>query len=293
MLILISDPFDPGLPGRLRRFGEVTDDPARLAEAEVVLVRSKTKCTREYIDRARKLRYIIRGGVGLDNIDLEYAREKGIRVDNTAAASSVAVAELALAMLLALPNHLVRAHQSLQKGQWLKKELKRRELYGKTLGIIGCGRIGREVAKRAAAFGMTVLGYDVVPVEDPVIRPVPLPELLQRSDFVSLHTPLTRATEGMIRAETLAQMKDGAYLVNTGRGACVVEEDVAAALRSGKLAGYATDVWLSDPPDPESPLLKAPNTLLLPHIGASTRENLLRIGDRIVELLEAYTGGRS
>jgi len=150
MKILISDAFDPSLPAQLEVFGEVTDDNARLAEIDVVLVRSKTKCTREYIDQAKKLRLIIRGGVGLDNIDVEYARSKGIQVFNTAEASAVAVAELAFTLMLAVPSRLVEGHLGMKDRQWLKKQLKRTELMGKTLGLIGAGNIGTELAAESA-----------------------------------------------------------------------------------------------------------------------------------------------
>ncbi|MBN1211511.1 MAG: hydroxyacid dehydrogenase, partial [candidate division Zixibacteria bacterium] len=154
MLILISDAFDPGLPGKLAKYGEVTDDKGRLAEAEIVLIRSKTRVTKEYIDSAPKLQLVIRGGVGLDNVDRDYAKQKGIVVYNTAEASSIAVAELAFALMIALPNRLTEADHSMKEGKWLKKELKRTELMGKTLGILGVGRIGTELAARAGAFGM-------------------------------------------------------------------------------------------------------------------------------------------
>lgn len=145
MLILISDAFAPDLPDKLARFGEVTDDKSRLPEVDVVLVRSKTKCTKEYIDEAKNLKLIIRGGVGLDNVDREYAKEKGIIVHNTPKASSIAVAELAFALMIAVPNKIVPGHVSMSQGHWIKKELKRTELYGKTLGLIGVGLIGTEV----------------------------------------------------------------------------------------------------------------------------------------------------
>ena len=234
MVILISDAFDPGLPDRLAAYGEVTDDKSRLPEAEIVLIRSKTKVTREYIDGAPNLKLVIRGGVGLHNVDRDYAKEKGITVHNTAAASSVAVAELAFALMLALPNQLVRADRSMHEGRWLKKELKRPELYGKTLGVLGMGRIGTEVAKRAAAFGMTVIAYDprVDSSEYAEMKPT-LQEVLNASDYVSEHMPLTDGTRGLINKDTLREFKDGAYLVNTGRGKTIVEEDVAEALRSG------------------------------------------------------------
>jgi D-3-phosphoglycerate dehydrogenase len=291
MLILICDAFDPSLPKRLERFGEVTEDAARLPEAEVALVRSKTKCTADWIAAAPKLKLIVRGGVGIDNIDAKTAKDRGIDVRNTPKASSVAVAELAFAMMLAVPNRLIEAHNALKlEGKFLKKELKRTELMGKTLGLIGIGRIAQEVAKRARAFGMRVLAYDpFVKQSDEAILVPTLKELLRQADYLSLHTPLTDDTRGMINRETLAGMKDGVVIVNTGRGKCVVEEDLAEALRSGKVACYATDVWYSDPPDPSSPLLAAPNVLMSPHLGASSKENLLRIGDEVVTLLEEWT----
>lgn len=290
MVILISDAFDPGLPDKLAAYGEVTDDRSRLPEAEIVLIRSKTKVTREYIDGAPNLKLVIRGGVGLDNVDRAHAEEKGIEVRNTAAASSIAVAELAFALMLSLPNHLVRADQSMHEGKWLKKQLKRTELYGKTLGILGMGRIGVEVAKRAAAFGMKVIAYDpyVAFSEYAEMRPT-LKEVLNASDYVSDHMPLTDETRGLINKDTLKEFKDGAYLVNTGRGRTVVEEDVAEALRSGKLSGFGNDVWYSDPPE-RTPLRDVPNVVMAPHIGASSQENLLRIGDIITEIISEYVG---
>lgn len=291
MLILISDAFDEELPGRLERFGEVTTDPSRVDQAEVVLIRSKTKCTREYLEGAPRLRMIIRGGVGLDNVDLEAAAERGIEVHNTPEASSVAVAEMAFALMLAVPCNLVAAHTSMAARRWEKKALERSELQGKTLGLVGCGRIATELALRAKVFGMEVIGYrssrkrhDVIEIRKT------LAEVLAESDYVSLHTPLTEATRGLMGSENLACMKAGAVLVNTGRGECVDEAAVAEALRSGHLGAYATDVWYSDPPDFDAcPLIDAPNVLMAPHIGASTRENLGRIGDIVVEKLEAFT----
>jgi D-3-phosphoglycerate dehydrogenase len=290
MLILISDAFSPDLPNRLTRFGEVTDDKSRLPEAEVALIRSKTKCTKEWMDEAASMKLIVRGGVGLDNVDQEYAKEKGIKVHNTAAASSIAVAELAFALMIALPNHIVRGHNSMEKGEWIKKELKRTELYGKTLGLLGAGRIGTELGKRTKAFGMRVLAYDPYLTESE-FELVDLDTLLAESDYVSLHMPLTDETRGMLNKDLLAKLKDGARIINTGRGKCVVQEDVVEALKSGKLAGFATDVWYGDPPE-ENPFVGVDNVIMLPHIGASTKENMDRIGDIIVELLEEYYPGK-
>jgi len=289
MVILLADAFAPDLPGRLAAFGEVTSDMARLGDAEVLIVRSKTKVDKAMIDAAPKCRYIIRGGVGVDTIDVDYAKSKGIAVDNTPEASSLAVAELAFALMIAMPNHLVAADNSMKEGKWLKKELERTELNGKVLGLIGIGRIGRELALRAKAFGMKVIAYDKYVASSDVARLVSLDELYAQADYISLHTPLTEETRGMINAASIAKMKKGVYLINTCRGQVVVEQDIADALNSGKMAGYATDVYYKEPPE-GSPLLNAPNVLMTPHLGASTEENLLRLGDSIVARLRKYTG---
>jgi D-3-phosphoglycerate dehydrogenase len=287
MKILIADAFDASLPKRLAAFGEVYEDVGRLGEAEVLLVRSKTKVTREVVDGAPNLKLVIRGGVGTDNIDKEACKAKGIEVRNTPQASSVAVAELAMALMLAIPNRLVEAHTSMKEGKWLKKELKRTELYEKTLGLLGIGLIGTEVAKRAKAFGMKVIAYDPFVLNHDFAQLKPsVDDVLKEADYLSVHTPLTDQTRGMLNKAAFAKMKDGVILINTSRGKVMVEEDLAEALRSGKVRAYGTDVWASDPPDPSSPLLSAPNVLMTPHIGASSKENLLRIGDIVVEILE-------
>jgi D-3-phosphoglycerate dehydrogenase len=288
MKILISDAFDPTLPDKLKAFGEVTDDKDRVPDVDVILVRSKTKCDREYIDRAQKLQLIIRGGVGLDNIDVDYARSKGIQVFNTAQASAVAVAELAFALMICVPSRLVEGHVGMVNKEWLKKRLKRDELMGKTLGLIGAGNIGTELAKRAIAFGMRVIAYDPLLKSHDLMDLVSLEELFALSDYISLHVPLTDETRGMINSETMDQMRDGVVIINTARGACVDEADMVAALESGKVRAYATDVWYSDPPDAACPLYDAPNVIMTPHLGASTSENMLRIGDIIVRILEDF-----
>ncbi|MFH1652766.1 MAG: hydroxyacid dehydrogenase [Pseudomonadota bacterium] len=287
MKILISDAFDPGLSDKLKQFGDVTDDKGELSTANVVLVRSKTKCTREYIDSAPNLKIIIRGGVGLDNVDKEYAKQKGIEVYNTPTASAVAVAELAFALMLSIPNRIIEGNNSMHEKKWLKKELKRTELMGKTLGLIGLGNIATEVAKRAKAFGMNVIAFrkSGKPSEYADVKKS-LEEVLKASDYISLHTPLTDETKGMINKKSIALMKDKAVLINAGRGKCIVESDVVEALKSGKLSCYATDVYESDPPPESSPLYDAPNVIMTPHIGSSSKENLLRIGDCVLEILE-------
>ena len=288
MLILLSDAFDSGLPDKLKKFGEVTDDKSRVPEADVILIRSKTKVTKEYIDGAPNLKLVIRGGVGLDNVDLVYAKEKGIIVHNTAAASSIAVAELAFTLMIAITNHVVVADKSMREGEWIKKQLKRTELYKKTLGIIGMGRIGTELAIRAKAFGMKVVAFDpFVKSSDYAEMKPAMNDLLNVSDYVSMHLPLTDETKGLINTETLKEFKDGAYLINTGRGKTIVQEDLIAALKSGKIKAFGNDVWYSDPPE-TNPFIDAPNVTMIPHLGASTKENLLRIGDIIEELIGEF-----
>jgi len=288
MKILISDAFDPSLPDRLKQFGEVTEDKDQLPDCDVVLIRSKTKCTKEYIDSAPSLKLIIRGGVGLDNVDLEYAKEKGVTVHNTPEASSVAVAELAFALMISVPNRIVEAHNTMAAGKWEKKQLKRTELMGKTLGLIGVGRIGTVLANRARAFGMHVIGNDKYVKWSDQVELKELDEVLREADYLSLHIPLNAETENMINRKAIAKMKDGVVVINTGRGKCVNAEDMVDALHSGKVSTYATDVWPSDPPAADYPLLKAPNVIMTPHIGASTRENLHRIGDQVVEIIKDF-----
>ncbi|HUW40644.1 MAG TPA: hydroxyacid dehydrogenase [Rectinemataceae bacterium] len=288
MVILLADAFASDLPGRLAPFGELTTESSRVGEAEVIIVRSKTKVDKAMIDKAPKLKYIIRGGVGVDTIDVNYAKQKGIAVDNTPEASSLAVAELAFAMMLAMPNHIVEADVSMKQGKWLKKELERTELGGRTLGLVGMGRIARELAIRAKAFGMAVVAYDKYVPSSDLARMGSLDEVYASSDFISLHVPLTDETRGMINSASIAKMKKGARVINTCRGQVVKTDDVAAALKEGRLGGYATDVYEKEPPE-GSPLLTAPNVLLTPHIGASSEENLLRLGDSIVDRLKKYT----
>ncbi len=292
MLILISDAFDPLLPDKLKKFGEVTEDKNRLSEADVVLVRSKTQCNKEYIDSAPKLKLIIRGGVGTDNIDKEYAGGKAIQVNNTPRASAIAVSELTFALMLAVPNRLIEGHNSMMQGKWIKKELKRTELYGKNLCLVGAGNIATEVAGRAAAFGMKVFAYDKYVKKSEYAEMKPnIFELAALADYLSLHVPLTDETRGMINNAVIGKMKEGAVLINTCRGGCIDAEDVATALHLGKLLAYATDVWPTDPPPADYPILKAPNVIMTPHIGASSRENLLRIGQEVESIIEEFVKG--
>ena len=288
MKILIADSFDASLPKRLEALGEVTTDMAALGDAHVLLIRSKTKVTQELADRAPNLKLVIRGGVGLDNVDKDVCKAKGIKVMNTPAASSVAVAEMAMAFMVAIPARLIEAHMAMKEGKFPKNELKRTELFQKTLGLIGAGAIASEVAKRALGFGMKVIAYDPFLTSHPLAELKTLDEVVAQADVISCHTPLTDQTRGMINEALLAKMKDGVILINTGRGKVVAEADLAAALVSGKVRAYGTDVWASDPPPADSPLLTAPNVFMAPHIGGSSKENLLRIGDTVVEILSTF-----
>jgi D-3-phosphoglycerate dehydrogenase len=289
MKILIADAFDAKLPERLAAFGEVSSDMATLGEAEVLLIRSKTTVNADLLAKAPNLKLVIRGGVGMDNVDKKLCAEKGIKAVNTPKASSVAVAEMAMAFLIAIPSRLIEAHVSMAEGKFLKSELKRTELFKKTLGLIGAGAIATEVAKRASAFGMKVIAFDPFLKEHPIAELVPTVDaLVAEADYISLHTPLTDETKGMINAALISKMKDGVVIVNTGRGKCVNEGDLAEALKGGKVRAYGTDVWFSDPPPADCPLLKAPNVFMAPHLGASTKENLGRIGDEVVAILSEF-----
>lgn len=286
MLILISDAFDKSLPEKLKAFGEVTDDKSRLAEADVVLIRSKTKATREYIDQAKNMKLIIRGGVGMDNIDREYCKEKGIIAVNTPKSSSIAVAELAFALMLSTPCHIPFYDSTMKKGEWMKNT-KRTELYGKRLALLGMGNIATKVAQRAQAFGMDVVAYDKYVKSSDYAVMMDLEDAVRDADYISMHLPFTPETDRMISASLISKMTHHPVLINTGRGKCIDEEAVAAALRSGDLAWYCTDVYTSEPPAADGPLFGCENVTFTPHVGANTVENLLRIGEEVCQTIES------
>jgi D-3-phosphoglycerate dehydrogenase len=259
-----------------------------VAEVDAWVVRSATKVTRRLLEGAPRLRWVGRAGAGLDTIDVVAAKERGVEVMNVPGANSIAVAELTFGLLLSLFRRLPEADASLRRGEWLKSKLMGRELRGKTIGIVGMGKIGRAVAQRAIAFEMRCLAHDpLVPAE--AVRaagaePVGLDALLAQSDVVSLHVPVTADTKTMIDAKRIATMKHGAVLVNAARGDLVDENALLAALQSGQLAGAALDVFSTEPPG-ASPLLSLPNVVASPHIGASTREAQEACGDEIARML--------
>jgi D-3-phosphoglycerate dehydrogenase len=285
MLILMCDAFDSTMPKKLAEFGEVTTDMARLPEANVVLVRSKTKCTKEFIDKAPALKLIIRGGVGIDNIDKPYAESKGIIVHNTPKSSSVAVAELAFALMLSTPCHIVRYHNAMKNGEWLKKE-KRTELLGKTLCLFGIGHIASEVADRAKAFGMKVVAYDKYVKQSPHAEMKATPEeAVAEADYISLHMPLTPETTGMVNKKLLEHDAKNPVVINTCRALVVNDDDMVEMLKSGKVAWYCTDVYPTDPPAADNKIVAQEHVTLTPHVGANSEENLLRIGNETCEIM--------
>ena len=291
MLILISDAFDASLPSRLAVFGEVTTDHDRLSEANVVLVRSKTKCTKEYIDQAPNLKVIIRGGVGVDNIDTEYALSKGIVVRNTPTASSIAVAELTMALMISVPSNLIEYHQKMKEGNWLKN-IKRTELYGKTLCLLGMGNIACKVAERAQAFGMNVVAFDKYVTTHPFAKMLPSAETaVENADYISLHLPLTSETNNLVNEELLSHCKKKPVIINTGRALCVDAEYMAKALSGGSVTWYCTDVYPNDPPKSDYPLLGCERVTFTPHVGANSVENLGRIGQETFEIIKELLEG--
>ena len=281
--IVVCDPIAEGGLALLREAGEVVtaygltrDELAdAIAGADAVVVRSATRLDAELIGAAERLKVIARAGVGVDNIDVEAATRRGIAVVNAPTGNTVAAAEHAMALLLAAVRRVPLADAALKAGRWAKKEALGRQLYGKTLGIVGLGKIGSEVAKRARAFGMKLLAYDpYIPAEkaeEVGAQPVELNELLGQSDFVSLHAALTDESRHLIGAEQLARMRPSAVLVNSARGGMVDEKALLEALRSGRLGGAALDVF-EDEPQPDPALVGLDNVVATPHVAASTEE---------------------
>ncbi len=298
--VLVCDALPAAAVEKLKNAGLEADVRTGLApEALVaaigpyhgVIVRSATKITKDVIVAGKNLKVIGRAGVGLDNVDAAAAKERGIMVVNTPSATAISVAELAIGLMLALARKIPAAHAKTATGVWDKKSFEGIELAGKTLGLVGLGSIAKETAKRARALGMQVICHRKDPKKvDPEARlweieVVALDALLARADFVSLHIPLTADTKNLIGAAQLAKMKKGAFLVNCARGGVVDEQALAEALKSGRLAGAAVDVFSKEPVEAANPLLAAPNVILTPHVGASTAEGQLRAGTEIADLV--------
>jgi D-3-phosphoglycerate dehydrogenase / 2-oxoglutarate reductase len=271
-------------------------NPAQLLDIvgdyDGLVIRSNTKIKTEVIKVARKLKVIGRAGTGVDNVDLEAATTKGIVVMNTPGGNSISVAEHTIALLLSLARYLPQASFSTKHGKWEKKEFTGFELKDKTLGVVGLGRIGIEVVRRAKAFQMDVVIYDPFVsdrlAKDLNIKMVSLDDLLASSDIITLHVPLVETTRNLINAQSIAKMKDGVYLINTARGELIQENDLAMALDSGKIAGAALDVLSAEPPAADHHLLKHPHVIATPHIAASTLEAQETVGVEIAEQVRAF-----
>ncbi len=265
-----------------------------------MVVRSRTKVGADVMDAASNLEIIVRGGVGLDNIDLAHAKSKGIEVRNTPKASSNSVAELALGYMLAMARRIPQATMSMTAGEWKKKQLKGSEISGKTLGLIGYGNIGGLLGQKALALGMNVNFYDVItPPDTGAAVQVSLDEVLSQSDFISLHVPKIPATTNMLNSEAFAKMKDGVYLINCARGGIVDEDALFDALANGKVAGAALDVYVDEKVNPGNAKLfglkdKDGFNLVIgsPHIGASTVEGQIRVGVEVAEILIEHDKNR-
>ena len=252
-----------------------------------MVVRSRTKVRQALIDVCPNLKVIVRGGAGLDTIDHEYAKSKGIVVMNTPLANSASVAELAIGYMLMMARSLYQATVSVKAEKWDKKSFNGDEIGGKTLGLVGVGNIGKEVAKRATVMGMTVIAYDPYVKEIEGIKLVTLDELLAKSDYISLHLPKTKESTNMIGAEQFTKMKKGVRIINCARGGIVDENALYEALTNGKVAGAALDVFAEEPPT-DWKLLKLDNVIGAPHIGASTKEAQARVGAEVADKLIAF-----
>jgi len=300
--ILITDGLDERGQSILRAAASVdyrastpADELVKLiADYDALIVRGQTRVTAEVIEAASRLKVVGRAGVGVDNIDLEAAKKHNVAVVNAPTSTTIAVAELTFSLLLGLARELPRADASMKQGQWLKKDFQGVELNGKTLGIIGFGRIGMEVGRRAAAFGMNVIVYDPNVVEHELehseAEPVSIQDLFAWSDFISLHLPLNVQTRDLIGPLALSQMKDGVRIISTARGGIINESALLEALNKGKVAGIALDVFEKEPPG-LTELVSHPRVIVAPHIGAQTVEAQSRAAEDIAnEVLAALRG---
>ncbi|MFC1959109.1 hydroxyacid dehydrogenase [Chloroflexota bacterium] len=270
-------------PGPLNR----AEALSAIAEADALIVRSATKADAELLAAAPNLKAIARAGAGVDNIDLAVAGAQGVQVMNTPGGNTIAAVEQTMGLMLALARHIPQGHQSLVEGRWDRKLYMGTQVYGKTLGIVGLGRIGQAVAVRAQAFGMTTIAAD--PWQPAEVfaacntTSVTLDELFASSDYIALHAPAGEATRHMINDTTLASMKDGVRLINTARGTLIDPAALAAAIESGKVAGAAIDVYPTEPPDADYPLLGLAGVLHTPHLGASTQEAQITVAVQAAE----------
>jgi len=293
--VLVADPIEESAVAKLEAAGlEVvtrnhdTDGPIeeQIKGFDCVVVRSATKITKEVIDASDKLKLVVRAGVGLDNVDKAAAEAKGVVVQNTPEAPTVSVAEMVFSLMFSLARNITQADSSMKDERWEKKKLQGTELWNKTLGIVGFGRIGQEVAKRAKAFDMDVLAYDVIDIDEACkevgAKRSDINTIIEQADYISLHVPLLPQTKGMIGEKELKTMKKTAYLINTSRGGVVNEKALLDALINGEIAGAALDVFENEPPV-DWQLIKHPRLVATPHLASSTGEAQVRVGDLTVQ----------
>ena len=293
--ILLNDGLDKKAISNLEMLGcyvdtnhyDIEDLKEKIKEVDCIVIRSATKIRRELIDEAIKggnLKLIIRGGVGLDNIDVQYAEQNGIKVRNTPNASSSSVAEIILAHMFSLARFLNQSNITMKAGFWKKKEYVGVELEGKTLGIIGMGRIGSELAKKCISLGMKIIYFDLMDIKniDNNYRKVEFDELLRESDFISINIS---GTKSIIGSEELKKVKKGAFIINTSRGKALDEEAIITSLNDGTLGGVGLDVFLEEP-SKNLELINHPKVSLTPHIGASTKEAQMKIGEEVINIIK-------
>lgn len=293
MKVLVSDPIAKEGVEILKKAGLEVIEKSGLSPEELakeiapfhgIIVRSATKVTKEVIDAAQNLKVIGRAGIGLDNVDREAAKQKNIKVVNTPTATSISVAELALGMMFAAARRIPQASVSTRAGKWEKKQFKGFELYGKTLGIIGIGRIGTELAKRAQILGMKTIAYDPYVKQHDVAKIVDLEMLIKEADYISLHIPKTPETTHILNKEAFSKMKDGVVIINCARGGVVDEQALYDAITAGKVRIAGVDVYETEPAK-ENKLFELDQVIVTPHIGAQTAEGQQRAGIQIAELV--------
>lgn len=300
--VLLTDGLEENGRSILREAAEVVDQTGISADDllkvvdqyDALIVRGRTKVTEAVFNAGKNLKVVGRAGVGVDNIDLNAAKQHNVVVVNSPLATTVAVAELTMAIMLSAVREVARADTAMKNGKWLKKELEGAELYHKTLGIIGYGRIGQQVAQRASAFDMRIVAYDPIRPTEEVCQtgcePLTLDDLLVQADFITIHTPLNAHTRGMLSTEQFARMKDGVFIIDAARGGVLDEDALLAALESGKVAGAALDVFATEPPG-QAALVCHPKVVATPHIGAQTVEAQARAANDIAsEVLRSLRG---
>lgn len=305
--ILVTEPMaDEGIATLKNHPNFTVDVCLNLSKAELfqkiphydcLLVRSQTKVDRELIMIGTRLQLIGRAGVGIDNIDIKCAKERGIAVINTPSGNSISTAELAFGLILSLARKIPQAHQHVRDGKWQRTNFKGTELHEKTLGIIGFGNVGRNLSKMAQAFNMRVIAHDPLATEETFLfhqaEGVSIETLFAQADFISLHCVLNDATKNMINEKNLARMKPGAMLVNAARGELIDDDALLAALNGGQIAAAALDVFHHEPPSPDSALLKHPNIVVTPHLGASTEEAQKRVSTLLAEQTVCFFHGKN